>query len=384
MEPELSAAQKERLVNIDARSPANWTLDDWVLKHYSLYGGNNRDKSPMELWLQVVTVGSRLAEDVRRGQIVKALNGNLVNLFGWLISFVGKYIHQPKFSDDDPIGEDLRRPSRTPNALPGPESFGKWVLQKYPGVCAACGNRPCICSAHRKTFEERKEKGYAKEVNRIITRGVKLRNKALQDYARNKRARDAFYERSLDQLIDEFIFIYGGGHQSVDLWQVAAHLLEEIGEVADEVALLSEVSSLKNLMSGAKPPVKFKAVVEKAFRKEGSPTKLKQEMERMQGGGENKIIQRLRAESLLTLKEELADVFSWLSAMLYKIGEIMREVEEDRDAWYSFKDRLEKRFFKSGAFVCFACGAAPCEDDCRAVWYVEKLFRDRKKALPHL
>lgn len=128
-----------------------------------------------------------------------------------------------------------------------------------------------------------------------------------------------------------------------------------------------------------KPPIRFRDVVAKAYSKEGSPEQLKNDMDKMRKGGEKKIINRLRVQSIQTLREELADVFSWLSAVLYKIGEIMREVRREPEAWYAFKDWLERKYFVGGAFVCLACGTGPCENDCRAVWHVRKIFRDLKK-----
>ena len=93
MERQLNAIDQARLSKIRRLSSASWSLDDWALKHYELYGENDRAKSPMEIWLQVVTEGARLAESVRRGRIIKALD-NIVGLFGWLSSFVGKYLHE--------------------------------------------------------------------------------------------------------------------------------------------------------------------------------------------------------------------------------------------------------------------------------------------------
>jgi NTP pyrophosphatase (non-canonical NTP hydrolase) len=213
-----------------------------------------------------------------------------------------------------------------------------------------------------------------------VASGKTLRKKAIDAYARSKRNREKFYKKTVDELINEFIAIYGGGHEGVDLWQIAAHLLEEIGEVAEEVIFLSELRSLNDLMSGSAPPVKFRTVVEKAYKKEGSIRGLKVALAKLKTGGEETIFRSLREDSIHTLKEELADVFSWLSAMLFKIGEIMREVRGE-NKFYCFHDWLAEKNFKDGSFVCFACAAGPCENDCRAVWHVRKVIRDKKREL---
>lgn len=385
MNTHLTAEQEERLKSI-ANLVAKWRIDDWVLKHYSVYGLNNRDKPAIELWLQTVTEGARLAEDVRRGRIMKALDEDLVDLFGWVCAFVGKYLHQANFDKDDPIGEALR----TPTGMPGPETLSKWILQKYPGVCPACGCAPCICSSHRGAFENRKEGGhhapggqraiYEKLRKERVEEGKKLYRAAWKKYADSESDREAFYSLTLDELIDSFIFIYGGGLEGLDLWQIAAHLLEEIGEVGEEVAFLTEMKSLKQLVADAKRNGGFQEVVNKAYRREGSPPELKGELEKLKAGAENEIVERLRNASIKTLKEELADVFSWLCAVLYRMGDIMREVREEEEMWYPFKDRLEnKNFNDEGAFVCFACKESPCASDCRAVWHVRKLLRDKRQ-----
>jgi len=380
MKPKLSAKDSQGLRGIQRTAHTGWSLDDWVLLHYSIYGGNDRSRSATELWLQVVTEGARLAEDVRRGRITKAFDDDLVDLFRWLCAFVAKYLHQPRLNARDPI-RSLRDEGQGAARLPGPESFAKWILQKYPRVCCACGRRQCACSSHRGLFEGRREKQHGAGEARLLDRGTALRQEALKAYARSKRRRERFYRLPLDKVIDMFAFIYGGGHEGVDLWQIAAHLLEEIGEVADELAFLSELHELKRLMKQARPPVKFSDVVDKAFRLEGGLKELEKEADRMREGGEDKIIDRLRAKSIQALRGELADVLSWVSAMVYKIRTIMQEVRADHGERYLFTDRLGNRYRRNGAFVCFACGAVPCENDCRAVWYVRKVLDDRKQEL---
>ncbi len=373
---ELRQEDKRRLRKIENKHHSKWSIDEWVLKHYALYGKNDAFKSPMELWLQVITEGSQLAENVRRGRVKKAVDENIPKIFGWLIAFVGKYLHQPSFDSTDPIGENLRKDLRSRKNIPGPESFAKWILQKYPGVCCACGHRRCICSSHRKVFEGRKEKGYEGELAKLLTDGKKFQKEAFHKYKKIERERQKFYALPLDRLIDEFIFIYGGGHEGVDVWQIVAHLLEEIGEVAYEIDVLVGLHRLQIPKAAGASKIMFGDVIEKAYRRMGSPSKLRKDKESMKRGSERQIAKRLRSHSIHSLREELADVFSWVSAFLYKVGDIMREVREEEKEWYSFADWLGGKYFRRKSFVCFACGMNPCDEDCRPVWFAEKTLRD--------
>lgn len=370
---------ESRLLDAEAKEVNRRSLDDWVVLLHSIYRDNNKYRSGTYLWLQITSEAGQLAENIRRGHFTEALSENLVNLFGWLCGFVGKYLYEDeKTLKSDLISTLLRLENSGADTIPGPPSYSKWILHKYPGVCCACGNEFCICSAYRDTFERRKEGGSHSDHRSLVAEGYRLIREARKSYLRAEKLQK-FNELSLDELIEKFISIYGGGHQDVDLWKIAAHFQEEVGEAAHEIVFLEELSAFERQAKEIKEPIRYQKIMEVAFRKEGSPRLFQEKEEKLKMRNSAEVVKYLRRNSADTLKEELADVFSWISAMLGKIGEDFREIREEPEKRYAFWKYLASRYYPAGSSICLACGQSPCQPSCRVVFFTRKIIRGEVK-----
>jgi NTP pyrophosphatase (non-canonical NTP hydrolase) len=378
MQTNTSEDYQSLLLHAESKGRKNWTLDEWVAKIYSIYKENNSYRSSLYLWLQVSNEAGQLAENIRRGQITTAVKENLVNLFGWVCSFVGKYLYEDaaKNLSPDPISSLLKSGCQIgPNYVP--PRYSSWILHKYPRACCACGEPFCICSAYRDTFERRKEgDGDQKHKSVILFAHDKIqaaRNRCFQSDAL-----ESFSQIRLDDLIEEFISIYGGGHQDVDLWKIAAHFQEEVGEAAHEIVFLSELQAFDEQMKalGRQKEIDYVRILEEAFARESEPTLFRKQFEQLKEKGSDGVLLYLRTRSAETLKEELADVFSWISAMLGKVGTTFREIKREGFRRYEFWEDLSEKYYPERSLICPACMQSPCRIGCREVFFVRKTIRE--------
>ncbi len=345
--------------------PATASLDQWVQFIGRIYFHVNEDMEPLDLWMQIVVDASILAEHVRKGELEEA-ESRIVKLFGWMCAFIGKYLYAPEpvKPSSDPIGDRLRRRVETYTALE--ESYGKWILEKYPNACSKCGSKPCYCSVYRKEIEQRKERpaAYAKRESEF----QKNREKARAQYRKvrgnpNSTTRKAV-DQPLDKLISSLIEIYGSGHYDTDVWRLAAHFQEEVGEVAQELIKITELDWHKENHFSIGP------LVNEAIKRKESEGKPIDRSVRQRVGkltrDDNALFECLMNSAIEKLKEELADVFTWLTAMLHKIGED-RRAKNKNDEEYLFWKLLKKRCISDSKKLrpsCGACGLAECEEAC--------------------
>jgi len=144
------------LMKTVAKQRSNWAIDDWVLGIHSIYGDRNTPKSPMEMWLHVANDTSQLSEEVRKGNLEVVVQ-DAAKIFGRVCVLVGKYLYQKEFPENDPIKTLLRNRDAGDDFIGGRESYGKWILEKYPMRCGTCWETVCVCSAYRPIMENRDE-----------------------------------------------------------------------------------------------------------------------------------------------------------------------------------------------------------------------------------
>lgn len=314
-----------------------WSLDRWVREVYDIYGDRNREMDSQTLWLEVVDETSKLYEEIRKGNFSDTIKEPITKLFLWICAFVGKYTLTP--SDEIDHVDPVRILSQDSN-----KSYLRWILLKYPKVCHFCGQSKCICVLQESAIETRHER---EEVDDVLKEGFKI----VED---KKKEIDKLYEeyssRGVDDLIDMFIKIYNPKISVMELGKITAHLLEEVGEVAHEICSLTVIrDSLQQL--------------------QGKDSEAQRSLEELQ---------LFVAEEL---KKELADVFSWLSSFLHKLGDIWRSCQNEPDKEYLFSDLLETSPYiekiSEAEFGCHYCGKKECREDCR----IERVQKEREKKL---
>ncbi|MBU1111152.1 MAG: MazG nucleotide pyrophosphohydrolase domain-containing protein [Nanoarchaeota archaeon] len=184
------------------------SLSDWTNVFNNLYGSGNQFSSAGEMWGNVVSAGSRLAKDLRLERVNarkdenSKLVGTLVNvpdIFAWMSAFSQRF-----------------------------GSLEEMTWYRFPGVCRYClTEENCSCIT---------DKMYMKE--QIPDREVRL-----QELRRERKN----YPATLDAWQEMFDRIYGNANRIQTLQQIGLHLIEEIGEVQEEINRRDESKIIREL-----------------------------------------------------------------------------------------------------------------------------------------
>lgn len=209
--------------------------------------------------------------------------------------------------------------------------------------------------------------------------------------ANSGRLKELFEKLSLE-FIKEAPFthgIYAFAHYDIDLWKILAHLLEEIGEVTDEILRFSELNSYEEKrIKGAygdeqgksRPPFPpYTQILEEAAArlviKQGSPTR--QDLEKLKTDEE--CYEYAIKVTVNNLRGELTDVFSWLAALLRKVGDIWRALEGEEQE-YRMADFIVKHLTQNGDIICPACRCIECEGpQCYVRHITKKILVEQQK-----
>lgn len=356
-----------------------WKLDRWVKAFHEIYGIVDKERPPTVLWLEAVDEASKLQEMVRRNDLSKDIVNQACKLFGWVCSFVGKYtIGANEIGDDDPI-KTLLKKKRDDGFVTGEETYTKWIFNKYPGRCPQCLDTPCRCPSYRNLLERRQDPNIREQLHgiRFLTEQAKQkRRQKIRDQIGNTVDK---YDKNLDTLVNMFVDIYGGTHFDLDLWKISAKVLEEVGEVGREILALDELKRIKNRLNSTLPPsekdlkesfVKRLTGLQEEGRIESHLAK--QAKDRLNKYNIQETLKWLTQPTADNLKDELADVFSWLSAFLHKVGELWRDLGyaahyADEKGDYKIYRFLEEHYKSSKQTLgCPSCGEEKCNETCLA------------------
>jgi len=202
------------------------------------------------------------------------------------------------------------------------EDFSEVIWLKYPHICPRCSSNPCECLKRWRELNAREEEQ------------KKQAYKSIEDRARHTRTSRV---RNLDDLEAMFEEIHGNNIMVTDIKEIAFHFLEEVGEVSEQIREL-------------------RALSEKASRNSQRISETKRE-----------------------LRKELADVFSWLIALLIKVDYLAMNSTPAIDALASIRGvkgirepltaspriRLLRRlilkyYSKNDKMVCRTCHEEKC------------------------
>jgi len=365
-----------------------WTLDEWVLGLYSIYRKHDIKSMPSDIWLQVVNDASQLAEEVRRENYKPVSNEEgvlrqAVKMFCWMCCFVGKYTHE-KAQDlgvNDSIGISLVTSHSSDDFAGGDETYSKWIVLKFPGVCPVCGNSPCLCPSYAEMVENRKVDPRYEKFKGEWSKNIE---NAKREFNKSENTKD-FRTKSLNQLIKFFSDIYGGVHLQMNLDRICFHLLEEVGEVSDELLYLNLLKQYQE----DELDKKFKPVFyESKGRIQGISPKLDEQVNKVSAekSGEalgEALFEFIRTSNIENLKGELADVFSWLCAVLHKLDCLIKPgVVKDRPGSFSFSRQIENHYKNfHGDFACPVCEKAKCDKLCLLKNLTAKILNKKNKKL---
>ena len=228
----------------------------------------------------------------------------------------------------------------------GASHITDWILEKYPDACPVCGEKPCLCPSFRDEAETRHE-------DQGLPGGVQLvpywrvRGSIRCKSNRNKMTKSPSETPwSLEELSKMFGDIYSGAHYDTPMDSICFHLFEEIGEVAE---IIMDIDSLENAGKTRDPE-------------------------------SGKLLMGLRRE----LQFELADVFSWMTAMVHKLDSAFLATHPHYGCEMFFKqgrkkakglgrpeynpvtltDMIIKQYAQDETFRCPACGEEACNIKC--------------------
>jgi len=327
-------------------NPSSWPLERWVDGFYDIYA-NHDDKRPYsELWLPATSHASKLAEAVRLNDYEGTLV-SLSNVFAWLLSFAGRFIQDLEQS----------RAGREVMKMHG-KTWTEWILHKYPGVCHFCGGSRCTCASIRDVVELR-----ARQKRAEYESFAKKRDESMGHAYRKAVWRMKSPRISMPKLFDMFYDIYRGTLWGTSLSDIAYHFVEEIGEVSKEIHYLEGIVGGHNQND-------WNQYVKQ--HEERQPRKWKQYY-----------------EVCTDVTRELADIFSWGTALCYKVHQLSKPDWQPRVVLvliYTGKVELggEKRVSvvvtqDKANFICRYCGKTPCEQDCPQKQITKRVHEGRKE-----
>ncbi len=342
-----------------------------------VYEGVSLSDDPTFRWLNVFTDVTILGEEIRRGEsrrsdAVERAMKVLIRLLDFVGFYLTRKVKKGDYSFSNFFGEIVQTSSYTkvfPDPNDPPEGPSRWILVKYPHTCAKCAEAPCECVLTPWLFEERRQKPSGYEA---------FRKKA--ETARKDLSSESLL--TLPSLFSFFSGIYRNTYYSQDIWKTTMHLSEEVGEVTAQlvrVQLLHRVHSSPSLLGKSKTawaPIKQEAdgrlnrILNRVDDNDEMKPILQQEKTRTladaievarKSTNPAKYVALLAGEKL---KEEIADVFSWLSAVIIQLSKgqalnakYLQDLLENEEYLHSVHDgQLELK--------CKWCGKRQCTDRC--------------------
>lgn len=381
-------------------------LEECYINIATIFEDVGPSRYPIYRWMNVVDDATQLGEEIRRARFSEARN-QLARTFGRLLEFIGYYlrIHKPPI----PLPKvnkktDLRlwdllamsfnhRSSMEPRRYPRKESLTKWILKKFPRACGKCGKAPCHCVVKPWGVEGRREDPeiyYLEFLPQVKNARKKLRS---------------WDDFTLEELFRLFDNIYKNSYYHQDPWKIAMHLNEEIGEATVQLARLEllvilenndDDNSNKNKVLGSIDEIykyynrhitKKTAAISKEYKErvsnewETTHNRLIKRLNSAQRdparwlernwnvkGIERKFRKELACRLMFAelisdrLKEELADIISWIISLSYRLSSLI-----DNNEFYIIEELGRIYSIQPGGVEimgCPNCENPECNDKC--------------------
>lgn len=266
-------------------------LDAFVNVIPGIYKNHDGKRNLMDIWLHTNHHAAAIGEEVRKAKPGGTLLDEIAHFSMWLFTLLGRL--QGGFGSGD-VKLDSARERIIKIGL----NYSDLLWQKYPRMCPVCYWRRSSGDRDREDDD-----GFRLECDCLLvdveTRGQLQKRKhhlALRAFAK-KRADAGEKPASVDEWQAMFGEIFSANLRHLSMSDIAFHLLEELGEVSD-------------------------AMVRMYTFKKGEVAE-----------GELGWKQRW-------LEEELADVSSWLFALVEKVNTIPEVANEYDRWWYRGKEVL--------------------------------------------
>jgi len=255
-------------------------LDDFVDAIPRIYRDKDAKRSIWDVWMHANHHASAIGEEVRKGTSGRELLTEIADFAMWLFTAVNKFRGE--------IGVANGSESEQESLIRIAHGYSDLLWNKYPDMCPVCywqrvkGDRgrendhgfrePCDCLLHDVETRNQDQKHQ--------------HTKALRAFSRDQRQNKPL---GIDQWQDMFARIFAANLRHLTLTNIAFHLLEEMGEVSDAMVRMYTYSE-ENFVLG-----------EPSWRQ-------------------------------VWLEDELADVSSWLFALVEKLDTV-RQTANEYDRW---------------------------------------------------
>lgn len=309
--------------NINSDTVGALDLDDFVSMIPQIYAKKDEIRSIWDVWLHANHHASAIGEEVRKNQLGGALLNEIADFSMWLFTIAGK-LKQPlgvKRDIDKRDEEPLIRISK---------GFSDLLWSKYPNICPVCYWRRTRGDRGKESTEEFRRKCDCLQFDVEFRKQDEKQQhvETLRAYAGENQAEKP---TTVDNWQAMFGTVYEANLRHIDLTDIAFHLLEEMGEVSDAMVRM------------------YSYVEERPFTYE-----------------------ELRWRQIW-LEEEIADVSSWLFALVKKL-DLIRVTADEYDKWHfteaipprtpiQLSQIIWKRYGSDDleAFFCQKCKKIECE-----------------------
>lgn len=342
------------------------SIEEIAKRLAGIYAQVKLSRDPMFSWLEIMNDVTILGEDLRRDRGDEAVD-RAATVLARLLEFIGyfTYIHEPGNDNTvhDIVARSLQQTSYS-KYIPEDklrEGPTRWILAKYPFACSKCGNEQCHCLLAPWVLENRREEPdeyFDRFWTRADERRSQLRDCTLQEF-------------TLHSLLNHFSEIYRANYYHQDAWKLGMHLSEEMGEATVELRRIELrrraekagydiVSQASDIIGITRARIENQT---KKITKLEEQTKFRVKAEAQLKAFEAKLGNKpweffgnIVAEKF---KEEIADVFSWLVAIIISLD------SKDLKIFKKFPKRFEREGKGGVLFLaCPWCHEAQCSDDC--------------------
>ena len=280
------------MVALSAKRVGRLALDDFVEAIPRIYDRYDQERSIWDVWLHANHHASGIGEEVRKNKPGGTLLVEIADFAMWLFTFLGKL--------QGTMGKAKAGDRREEEPLIRVKmGYSDMLWLKYPGMCPVCYWRRTDGGKRKNE----KIKDFRSSCDCLLfdvesrDQSEKMRHTtALRAYAHDSIRRKP---KTVDDWQEMFARIYKANLRHLDLSDIAFHLLEEMGEVSDAIARIYTYSKRRPLTP--KEPL---------WRQ-------------------------------IWLEEEIADVSSWLFALVEKL-DLIRETADEYDKW-RFKEAFLAR-----------------------------------------